>query len=207
VSARFSALVVLLALAGLGCRQDMHDQPKYKPFRQSEFFADGRAMRPFVAGTVARGTLREATPFNTGKSGDDFVTEMPVAVTAELLERGRGEFQVFCSPCHGRTGMGDGMIVQRGFKRPTSYHVDRLRQMPIGYFFDVITGGYGAMSDYAAQVPVEDRWAIVAYVRALQLSQYAPAADVPAERHAELEASLQAVDAHGEDASDAGGHH
>ena len=207
MSARFSALVVLLALAGLGCRQDMHDQPKYKPFRQSEFFADGRAMRPFVAGTVARGTLREATPFNTGKSGDDFVTEMPVAVTAELLERGRGEFQVFCSPCHGRTGMGDGMIVQRGFKRPTSYHVDRLRQMPIGYFFDVITGGYGAMSDYAAQVPVEDRWAIVAYVRALQLSQYAPAADVPAERHAELEASLQAVDAHGEDASDAGGHH
>jgi mono/diheme cytochrome c family protein len=204
VSTRGFALVTLLAVTGLGCRQDMHDQPKYKPYRQSEFFADGRAMRPFVPGTVARGTLREATPFNTGKSGEDFVTEIPVVVTAELLERGRGEYRVFCSPCHGRTGMGDGMIVQRGFKRPTSYHVDRLRQMPIGYFFDVITNGYGAMADYAAQVPVEDRWAIVAYVRTLQLSQYAPATDVPADRHGELEASLQAVDTHDEDA---GEHH
>jgi len=199
MSARLPVLVALLAVAGLGCRQDMHDQPKYKPYRQSEFFSDGRAMRPFVAGTVARGTLREATPFNTGRSGDDFVTEIPVAVTADLLERGRGEYQVFCSPCHGRTGMGDGMIVQRGFKRPISYHVDRLRQMPIGYFFDVITNGYGAMSDYAAQVPVADRWAIVAYVRTLQLSQYAPATDVPAERRGELEASLQALGTHDED--------
>ena len=191
---RLCALAALLAVAGLGCRQDMHDQPKYKPYRQSEFFSDGRAMRPFVAGTVARGTLREATPYNTGKIGEDFTTEFPVAVTADLLERGRGEFQVFCSPCHGRTGMGDGMIVQRGFKRPISYHVDRLRQMPIGYFFDVITNGYGAMSDYASQVPVADRWAIAAYVRTLQLSQYAPAAEVPADRRGELEASLQARD-------------
>ena len=205
MSARWSALVLLVALAGLGCRQDMHDQPKYKPFRGSDFFADGRAMRPFVAGTVARGTLREATPFYTGKSGDEFVTEMPVEVTAAILERGRGEYQVFCSPCHGRTGMGDGMIAQRGFKRPISYHVDRLRQSPVGYYFDVITNGYGAMSDYAAQVPIEDRWAIVAYVRTLQLSQYAPASDVPADRHAEIEASLQALDAHDED--DAGEHH
>ena len=193
MSARWLALVALAAVAGLGCRQDMHDQPKYKPYRQSEFFSDGRAMRPFVAGTVARGTLREATPYNTGKIGEDFTTEIPVAVTAELLERGRGEFQVFCSPCHGRTGTGDGMIVQRGFKRPASYHVDRLRQIPVGYLFDVITNGYGAMADYASQVPVEDRWAIVAYVRALQLSQYAPAADVPADRHGELEASLQSA--------------
>lgn len=205
MSARLSALVLLVALAGLGCRQDMHDQPKYKPFRGSEFFTDGRAMRPFVAGTVARGTLREATPFYTGKSGDEFVTEMPVEITAELLERGQGEYQVFCSPCHGRTGMGDGMISQRGFKRPISYHVDRLRQSPVGYYFDVITNGYGAMSDYASQVPVEDRWAIVAYVRALQLSQYAPAAAVPADHHAELEASLQAVEAHPENAP--GEHH
>jgi mono/diheme cytochrome c family protein len=198
------ALVALLVVVGVGCRQDMHDQPKYKPYRQSEFFADGQAMRPFVEGTVARGLLREATPLNTGKSGEDFVTEVPLPVTAELLERGRSEYRVFCSPCHGRTGMGDGMIVQRGFKRPTSYHVDRLRQMPIGYFFDVITNGYGAMLDYASQVPVEDRWAIVAYVRTLQLSQYAPEADVPADRRSELEASLQASDAsHG----DTGEHH
>jgi mono/diheme cytochrome c family protein len=203
MSARLPVLVALLAVAGAGCRQDMHDQPKYKPYRQSDFFADGRAMRPFVAGTVARGTLREATPFNTGKSGDDFVTGIPVAVTAELLERGRDEYQVFCSPCHGRTGMGDGMIIQRGFKRPTSYHVDRLRQMPIGYFFDVITNGYGAMADYATQVPIEDRWAIVAYVRTLQLSQYAPATDVPADRRGELEASLRAG---GED-EESGEHH
>ena len=182
MSARWSALVLLVALAGLGCRQDMHDQPKYKPFHQSEFFADGRAMRPFVAGTVARGTLREDSPYYTGKADDDFVTEIPVPVTAELLERGRGEYQVFCSPCHGRTGMGDGMIAQRGFKRPISYHVDRLRQVPVGYFFDVITNGYGAMSDYVAQVPVEDRWAIVAYVRALQRSQYARPGDISANR-------------------------
>jgi hypothetical protein len=184
----------------------MHDQPKYKPYRESEFFSDGRAMRPFVPGTVARGTLREDTVLYTGKSGEDFVTEIPVPVTAELLERGRSEFQVFCSPCHGRTGTGDGMIVQRGFKRPTSYHVDRLRQMPIGYLFDVITNGYGAMLDYASQVPVEDRWAIVAYVRALQLSQYAPAADVPADRRGDLEASLQSVSVDAP-AGEAGEHH
>jgi mono/diheme cytochrome c family protein len=195
VSARAFALVALVAALGLGCRQDMHDQPKYKPFRGSEFFSDGRAMRPFVEGTVARGQLRDDSPFYTGKAGDDFVTEMPVEVTAELLERGQGEYQVFCAPCHGRTGMGDGMIVQRGFKRPISYHVDRLRQSPLGYYFDVITNGYGAMSSYASQVPVEDRWAIVAYVRALQLSQYAPAAEVPSDRHGELEASLQAAHA------------
>jgi mono/diheme cytochrome c family protein len=208
VSTRLPALVALVALAGLGCRQDMHDQPKYKPFRGSEFFSDGKAMRPFVDGTVARGTLRPDTPYYTGKSGNDFVAEIPVTVTAELLERGRTEFDVFCSPCHGRTGMGDGMIVQRGFKRPSSYHVDRLRRMPIGYYFDVITKGYGAMSDYASQVPVENRWAIAAYIRALQLSQYAPAADVPADRRGELEASLSAPDGAGAPATPGtGGQH
>jgi cytochrome c553 len=207
VRARGYVLVALVAL-GLGCRQDMHDQPKYKPYRQSEFFADGRAMRPFVPGTVARGTLREDTPYYTGQSDDDFVTEIPVAVTAEMLERGRTGFEVFCAPCHGRTGMGDGMIVQRGFKRPSSYHVDRLRQIPIGYYYDVIANGFGAMSDYAAQVPVEDRWAIAAYIRALQLSQHAPAAEVPDDRHGELEASLQALDERRDaDAPEAGGHH
>jgi hypothetical protein len=202
VRLRHPVLVALVAVAGLGCRQDMHDQPKYEPYEKSDFFTDGSAMRPFVEGTVARGLLREPTPFNTGKSGDEYVSELPVPLTAELLARGREEFRVFCSPCHGRTGRGDGVIVQRGFKRPISYHVDRLRHSPVGYFFDVITNGYGAMLNYASQIPVEDRWAIVAYVRTLQLSQYAPVTDVPADRHDELEASLQAVDAHHESAGE-----
>jgi mono/diheme cytochrome c family protein len=177
-------------LTGAACRQDMHDQPKDKPFRQSELFDDKRSARPLVPGTVARGTLREDAVFYMGKVGNDFVTEIPVKVTEELLARGQPRFQVFCSPCHGRTGRGDGMVVQRGFKKPSSYHVDRLRQMPIGYFYDVITNGFGAMSDYAAQVPPEDRWAIAAYVRTLQYSQYAPAADVPVDRHSDLDRSL-----------------
>jgi mono/diheme cytochrome c family protein len=168
----------------------MHDQPKYRPFRESEIFADKRSARPLVAGTVPRGGLREDTVFYMGKVGNDFVKEIPVEVTAELLARGQVQFQVFCSPCHGRTGRGDGMVVQRGFKKPSSYHVDRLRQMPIGYFYDVITNGFGAMSDYAGQVPPMDRWAVAAYVRALQLSQYAPVADVPVEKRGELEKSL-----------------
>ena len=193
MTVRRIALVVLVALAGLGCRQDMHDQPKYKPYGGSDFFADGRAMRPLVKGTVPRGTLREDERLYTGMLEDDFVTEIPVPVTAELLERGRGEFRVFCSPCHGRTGRGDGVVVQRGFQRPSSFHIDRLRQVPVGYHFDVISNGFGAMSDYSAQVPVEDRWAIAAYIRALQLSQHASPADVPAEHRAELEASLQAA--------------
>jgi mono/diheme cytochrome c family protein len=176
----------------------MHDQPKYRPLRQSELFGDKRSARPLVEGTVARGTLREDAAFYTGKTKDGFVAEIPVRVTAELLARGQAQFQVFCSPCHGRTGRGDGMIVQRGFKAPSSYHVDRLRRMPIGYFYDVITIGFGAMSDYAAQVPPQDRWAIAAYIRALQLSQYAPVSDVPAEKRAELEKSVAASAAAGE---------
>ena len=192
---RRGAVLVLLAAAVTACRQDMHDQPKYKPLRGSDIFADKRSARPFVPGTVARGTLREDTVLYTGKIGNDFVTEIPVGVTAELLARGQTQFQVFCSPCHGRTGRGDGMIVQRGFKKPSSYHVDRLRQAPIGYFYDVMTNGFGAMSDYSAQVPPQDRWAIAAYVRTLQYSQYAPAADVPAGKHPELDASLAAAPA------------
>jgi mono/diheme cytochrome c family protein len=192
---RRGAVLVLLAAAVTACRQDMHDQPKYRPLRGSEIFADKRSARPFVPGTVARGTLREDTVFYTGKIGNDFVTEIPVKVTADLLARGQTQFQVFCSPCHGRTGRGDGMIVQRGFKKPSSYHVDRLRQMPIGYFYDVMTNGFAAMSDYSAQVPPADRWAIAAYIRTLQYSQYAPAVDVPADKHPELDASLAAAPA------------
>ena len=182
--------LALVALSVAACRQDMHDQPKYRPLRGSELFADKRSARPLVEGTVARGTLREDAAYYTGKTVDGFVTQIPVAVTPELLARGQSQFQVFCSPCHGRTGRGDGMVVQRGFKKPSSYHVDRLRQMPIGYFYDVISIGFGAMADYAAQVPPADRWAIAAYIRTLQLSQYAPVADVPEGKRALLEASV-----------------
>jgi len=187
-------LVALAVAASAACRQDMHDQPKYKPFRQSDFFADQRSARPLVPGTVARGSLREDPVYFTGKNGSDFVAEIPVQVTPALLARGQERFQIFCSPCHGRTGRGDGMIVQRGFKAPSSYHVDRLRAMPIGYFYDVITNGFGAMSDYSAQVPPADRWAIAAYIRTLQYSQYAPAADVPADKRDHLEKSVAAAD-------------
>jgi len=191
VSRAFALLLVALAVQG--CRQDMHDQPKFRPLRQSELFDDKRSARPLVEGTVARGTLREDAAYFTGKTKDGFVSEIPVEVTPALLARGRTQFEVFCAPCHGRTGRGDGMVVQRGFKKPSSYHVDRLRQVPIGYFYDVITIGFGAMSDYAAQVPPPDRWAIAAYVRTLQLSQYAPASAVPAERRDELERSVAAA--------------
>jgi mono/diheme cytochrome c family protein len=175
----------------------MHDQPKFRPLRQTSLFDDKRSARPLVAGTVARGSLREDEAYFTGKRGRDFVAELPVKVTPALLARGQERFQIYCSPCHGRSGRGDGMIVQRGFKAPSSYHVERLRAMPVGYFYDVITNGYAAMADYSAQVPPADRWAIAAYIRVLQYSQYAPAADVPAAHRAELERSLAAPTAEG----------
>jgi mono/diheme cytochrome c family protein len=195
VTRRAGLLACGLAIAMGACRQDMHDQPKYRPLRGSELFADKRSARPLVEGTVARGTLREDTAFFTGKTPGGFVADLPLPLNAELLARGRSQFQVFCTPCHGQTGRGDGMIVQRGFKAPSSYHVDRLRQMPVGYFYDVITIGFGAMSDYAAQVPPKDRWAIAAYIKTLQLSQYAPASDVPEDKRAELEKSVSAAPA------------
>jgi mono/diheme cytochrome c family protein len=193
MSPRLGAALLSLAAVALGaCRQDMHDQPKMRPLRGSAMFDDHRSARPLVPGTVARGTLREDTVFYTGKVGKEFVKELPVPLTAQLLARGQTEFQIFCSPCHGRTGRGDGMVVQRGFKAPPSYHTDQLRGMPIGYFYDVITNGFGAMPDYAEQVPPADRWAIAAYVRALQLSQYAPADLVPGDKRALLERSVAA---------------
>ena len=184
-----SAVLIATMAPTLACRLDMHDQPRYKPLAKSDFFDDQRAARPLVPGTVARGHLQEDPVFDTGKAGTEFTPVLPMPVTMDLLRRGQLQFQAYCSPCHGRTGRGDGMVVQRGFKKPPSFHVDRLRQTPVGYFYDVITNGFGAMSDYAAQVPPRDRWAIVAYVRALQLSQHAPIDDVPADKRAELERS------------------
>jgi mono/diheme cytochrome c family protein len=165
----------------------MHDQPRYKPLARSTFFADDRSARPLVADTVARGQLREDEQLYTGKVAGKPATTFPFPVTAEVLERGRQRFDIYCTPCHGPLGRGDGMIVQRGFKRPPTFHSDQARQLPPGFFFDVITNGFGAMADYSAQVPVRDRWAIVAYIRALQLSQHAAVDDVPAAKRGDLE--------------------
>ncbi|MCX8072125.1 MAG: cytochrome c [Candidatus Binatia bacterium] len=166
-------------LFSAGCRRDMQDQPKYKGFRPSEFFADGRSVRPLVPGTVARGHLHDDTLLYTGKIGENFSPEFPFPVTRAVLQRGQERYNIYCSPCHDRVGTGNGMIVQRGYKQPPSFHQDRLRQQPPGYFFHVIGNGFGVMPDYAAQIPVRDRWAIVAYIRALQLSQHATLADIP----------------------------
>ncbi len=183
-----SALALLLVVAG--CRQDMHDQPKYKPYRASSFFEDGRAVRPLVADTVARGHLDDDTLLYTGKAGDAFADLFPFAVSRQVLDRGHERFDIFCSPCHDRVGSGDGMIVRRGYRRPPSFHIDRLRQQPAGYFYDVITHGFGVMPSYAQQIPPRDRWAIVAYVRALQLSQHATLADVPPAEQEKLKGAV-----------------
>jgi len=171
------ALAALLLLAG--CRQEMYDQPRTKPHRPSDFFADGRADRQPVAGTIARGQLRDDPHLYTGKVGGQLVSTFPFPVTRAVLERGQVRFNIYCAPCHDRLGNGNGMIVRRGFRPPPSLHEDRLRDAPVGHHFDVITNGLGSMPDYAAQIPVRDRWAIVAYLRALQLSQRASVADVP----------------------------
>jgi mono/diheme cytochrome c family protein len=172
-------IVVFVAVAGSACRQDMHDQPKYVPLRQSTFFNDARSARPLVEGTVARGQLHDDELMYTGKVKGEDATVFPMAVDAAVMARGQQRFNIYCSPCHGRTGLGDGMVVRRGYRRPPSLHQDRLRTAPVGHFFDVMTNGFGAMPDYAAQVKVEDRWAIAAYIRALQLSEHATLADVP----------------------------
>ena len=182
-----SAVVVVSAVLG-ACRQDMHDNPRFEPLEASTFFADGRSQRMPVPNTVARGTVHTDEQLYTGKIGGQLADTLPVTATPELVARGRERFNVFCSPCHGRTGRGDGMVVQRGFRAPPTFHSDRLRAAPVGYYFDVITNGFGAMQDYAAQVPVADRWAIAAYIRALQLSQHANIEDIPAEKRAALDA-------------------
>ena len=186
------ALWLPLFVAVGACRQDMHDQPRYKPLAKSDFFGDDRSARPLVADTVARGQLHDDEHLYSGKVGGQLATTFPFPVTAEVLARGQERFDIYCTPCHGLLGRGDGMIVQRGFKAPPSLHNDRLRSSPPGYYFDVMTHGFGAMSDYAAQVPVRDRWAIVAYIRALQLSQHASVEDVPVEDKASLDASAGA---------------
>jgi len=168
------------------CRQDMHDQPRYEPLERSAFFEDGRASRPLVEGTVARGQLRLDDHFYTGKVNGELVTTLPFAASKEVLERGQQRYNIFCSPCHDRVGSGTGMIVQRGFRQPPSFHIDRLRQAPVGHFFDVMTNGFGTMYSYADRVSPKDRWAIAAYIRALQLSQNATLDDVPTAERSKL---------------------
>jgi hypothetical protein len=163
------------------CRLDMHVQPRENPLARSDFFTDHRSARPPVEGTVARGDLREDAYLYTGKVNGNPGDSMPFPVTKEVLDRGRERFNIFCAPCHSRVGDGKGFVPSRGFSRmPPSFHIVRLQKAPVGYFYDVITNGFGIMPDYASQIPVRDRWDIVAYVRALQLSQNATMADVPA---------------------------
>jgi hypothetical protein len=162
------------------CRMDMQMQPRQNPLSRSDFYTDQRSERPPVEGTVARGQLHEDTYFYTGKIGNNPGDVMPFAVTKEVLTRGRERYNIFCAPCHSRVGDGNGFVPSRGFARqPPSFHIARLQKSPVGYFYDVITEGFGTMPDYASQIPPQDRWAIVAYVRALQLSQNATQADVP----------------------------
>jgi hypothetical protein len=177
-------LVAALALAG--CRQDMHDQPRHEPLERSAFFADGRSARPRVPGTVARGERPLDEHLHTGRVGGELATTFPMEITREVMERGRERYEVFCSPCHGYTGAGNGMIVQRGMKQPPSLLIDRLRDAPPGYHFEVITRGFGVMFDYADRIAVQDRWAIVAYIQALELSGTAVAAELAEEDRAQL---------------------
>ena len=175
------AIAVVLLSAGVSaCRQDMHDAPRYDPLEASAVTRGGPSARPLLEGTVARGHLNDNTLLQTGMRDGAPSDVFPFEITRADLDRGQERFNIYCSPCHGRTGDGLGMVVQRGYRQAASYHVDRLREVPVGHFFDVMTSGFGAMPDYRAQIAVEDRWRIAAYIRALQLSHQATASDVPA---------------------------
>jgi len=189
---KYLPVIGLAAFTLVGCRQDMHDQPKYKPLGETPFFADNRQSRPNVANTIARGDLRDGDlEFYTGKSEKDSKADVeifPIPVTKSLIERGHERFDVFCSPCHGILGNGLGMIVRRGFKQPPSYHTERLRKAPVGHYFDVVTNGYGAMYSYSAQITPRDRWAIISYIRTLQYSQNQKVDQLATEAKAKLPA-------------------
>ena len=178
--------VSLLLILGAACAPNMSQQPRYDPLSPSDFFADGRSERPAVAGTVPRGAPRAGDSFYTGRENGEVVQRMPVPVSAQLLARGRERFDIYCGPCHGRTGDGLGMVVRRGFRQPPSYHIQRLVDAPDGHFFEVITNGFGEMYSYANRVAPADRWAITAYIRALQFSQDATLDDVPTAERSRL---------------------
>jgi mono/diheme cytochrome c family protein len=186
---RASLAIVAATMIVAGCRQDMHDAPRYEAFEASASFPDNRASRTAPAGTVARGWLRDDEALYTGKVAGQAVDEFPFAIQRAELVRGQERYNIYCTPCHGKLGDGNGMVVSRGLRQAASYHQDRLRQEKVGYFYDVITNGFGAMQGYAEQIPVRDRWLIVAYVRTLQLSQHASVNDVPADHRGALDAA------------------
>lgn len=171
------AIAAVLVVFSAACDQKMANQPAYEPLQRSEFFPDNSSARPFVDGTVARGALRENTALFEGKVGGQLVTTMPLAVDEKLLRRGQERYNIYCSMCHGAAGYGNGMVVQRGYRRPPSFHTAKLRNQSVGHIFDVIANGYGSMPPYRTMIPTEDRWAIIAYIRALQLSQNARVED------------------------------
>lgn len=184
---RIAILSALLFVSGCELRQAMYDQEKYEPLEASSFFSDGQSYRPQISETVARGQLRLDSHFYEGKVDGELSYDLPVPVTTELLTRGKERFGIYCTPCHGHTGKGDGIIVKRGLKAPSSFHEQRLRDMPVSYFFDVITNGYGIMYSYASRVPTADRWAISAYIRTLQLSQNIDYDQLPDEDQSQLQ--------------------
>jgi mono/diheme cytochrome c family protein len=181
-----ATLLLALCLLSAGCRQDMFEEPKYKPLVASNFFTDGRSARPVPPGTLAYGQPERSEAVEFGTTNGNFIPSIPVQVNEQLLKRGQQRFNIYCSPCHGRLGDGNGMIAKRGFLQPANLHSDRVRNAPPGYLFAVIANGYGSMPDYRDQVGVNDRWAIVAYIRALELSRNATVGDVPADEQAKL---------------------
>ena len=190
-------------LLSIGCRQDMHDAPRFDPLERIDpaIHSDARSARDPIPGTIARGLLKEDTVLYTGKTADGkLAATAPMAVDRKFLLRGQERFNIYCSPCHDRVGTGNGMIVRRGFKQPQTFHSDRLREQPLGYFVDVMTNGFGQMSSYAHQVKPEDRWAIATYIKALQYSQNARVLELSAEDRQKLMAPAAAPaegDAHG----------
>jgi Cytochrome C oxidase, cbb3-type, subunit III len=178
----FAVAALLLA----GCRLDMHLQPKYLPEQPTSFFHDGRSERQPVPGTVARGQLRLDDLLYTGMENGQVANRFPFPITSADLQRGREQYNIFCTPCHGYSGNGNGMIVQRGFPHPPSFHTDHQRANPVGHYFDVITNGFGEMYSYSSRVDPEDRWRIAAYIRVLQLSEHSSIQDVPADERQKL---------------------
>ena len=190
---KIKSLITMVVLAGglAGCRQDMHDQPTVSPLEEADFFDDRRSARPPVSGTVPRGHLGADVLLETGRVNGNLAAMFPFPIDLGVMRRGRERYEIFCAPCHARTGNADGMVVRRGYRSPPSLHIDRLRAAPVGHFFDVITNGFGAMPSYADQISARDRWATIAYLRALQLSQHATVADVPPALRTSLEATRQ----------------